>query len=344
MLTFEPSTPEAPVLAWNIANVWESVAAAQPDHPTVIQGEDQWSTARLDQHANALAHALLAAGLGQQAKVAVYLHNCPQFLAAYLGACKASMVPVNVNFRYGPSELSYLLDNSDAEAVVFDASFAPKLDEIRLQLPKVKVWLAVGANVPAWSASFDELATRTALDPVRTPWGRSGDDLLLLYTGGTTGLPKGVMWRQEDLLGVGNFVANPLLGIPALASPEDAGPRAQRVPRPVTCIACPLMHGTGMFTALSALHMGGTILLLDKQSFDAAALWDQVERWRATRISIVGQAFALPMLEALDRYPGRWKLPALRVIGSSGAMWSRENKLGLLRHLPTITLSDSFSS
>ena len=329
------------MLAWNIANVWESVAKAQPDHLTVCQGEERWSAARLDQHADALSHALLAAGLGRQSKVAVYLFNCPQFLAAYLGACKASMVPLNVNFRYGPTELLYLLDNSDAEAVVFDASFAAKLAEIRPQLPNVKLWLAVGADVPPWASSFDTLAPAKR---VQVPWERSADDLLLLYTGGTTGMPKGVMWRQEDLLGVGNFGANPLLGVPPLTAPEEAGPRAQRVPRPVHCIACPLMHGTGLFGALAVLNMGGCIVLLDKHKFDAEALWDRVERHRVTRISIVGQAFALPMLEALDTYPERWDLRSLRVIGSSGAMWSRENKRGLLRHLPELTLSDSFSS
>lgn len=329
------------MLAWNIANVWESVAAAQPDHLTVCQGEERWSAARLDQHADALANALLAAGLGRQSKLAVYLYNCPQFLAAYLGAFKASMVPLNVNFRYGPTELLYLLDNSDAEAVVFDASFAAKLSEIRSQLPNVKLWLAVGSDVPPWAESFDALAPAKR---VQTAWERSADDLMLLYTGGTTGMPKGVMWRQEDLLGVGNFVSNPLLGIPPLTAPEEAGPRAQRVPRPVHCIACPLMHGTGLFGALAVLNMGGTIVLLDKHKLDAEALWDNVERHRVTRISIVGEAFALPMLEALDKHQGRWDLRSLRVIGSSGAMWSRENKQALLRHLPELTLSDAFSS
>src|ERR1700712_832099 len=135
------------MVAWNIANVWESVAAAQPDHPTVVQGDQVWSSARLDRHADAFASALLEAGLGQQSKIAVYLYNSPQFLVAYLGACKAGMVPVNVNYRYAPNELYYLFDNCDAEAVVFDASFATKLNELRVRLPRVKLWLAVGDAV-----------------------------------------------------------------------------------------------------------------------------------------------------------------------------------------------------
>ena len=329
------------MLAWNIANVWESVAAAQPDHPTVVQGEQVWSSARLDHHASAFASALLEAGLERQAKVAVYLHNCPQFLAAYLGAFKARMVPVNVNYRYEPNELHYLFDNADAEVIVFDVSFAPKLEALRARLPRVKLWLAVGADVPAWATSFDAL-TRIAKGVDAAD--RSADDLMLLYTGGTTGSPKGVMWRQEDLIGVGGFCASPLQGVPPLAAPEEAGPRAQQLPRIVSCIPCPLMHGTGLFGALRSLQMGGTIVLLPRHSFDAEALWDQVERWHVTRISIVGEPFARPMLEVLDAFPRRWQLQSVELIMSSGAMWSRETKEGLLRHMPQALLGDGLSS
>lgn len=329
------------MLAWNIANVWESVAAAQPDQPTIVQGEQVWSSARLDKHADAFASALLDAGLERQAKVAVYLYNCPQFLAAYLGAFKARMAPVNVNYRYESSELHYLFDNADAEAIVFDVSFAPKLEAIRARLPRVKLWLAVGADVPAWATSFDALTrTEQRVDAAE----RSADDLMLLYTGGTTGSPKGVMWRQEDLIGVGGFFAGPLQGVPPLEAPEEAGPRAQRLPRLVSCIPCPLMHGTGLFSALRSLQMGGTIVLLPRHSFDAEALWDQVERWHVTRISIVGEPFARPMLEALDAFPRRWQLQSVELIVSSGAMWSRETKQGLLRHMPEVLLGDGLSS
>jgi len=333
------------MLAWNIANVWESVAAAQPDHPAVVQGEQIWSSARLDLHANAFASVLLEAGLERQAKVAVYLYNCPQFLAAYLGAFKARMAPVNVNYRYEPNELHYLFDNADAEAIVFDVSFAPKLEAIRTRLPRVKLWLAVdtgpGTDVPAWATSFDAL---THLGQRVDAAERSADDLMLLYTGGTTGSPKGVMWRQEDLIGVGGFCASPLQGVPPLAAPGEAGPRAQRLPRIVSCIPCPLMHGTGLFSALRSLQMGGTIVLLPRHSFAPEALWDQVERWRVTRISIVGEPFARPMLEALDAFPRRWQLQSVELIMSSGAMWSRETKEGLLRHMPQALLGDGLSS
>jgi acyl-CoA synthetase (AMP-forming)/AMP-acid ligase II len=337
------------MLAWNYANIWESIAAAQPGQPTVVQGDDVWSAARLDAHADALASIFLSAGLIHQSKVAVYLYNCPQFIATYLAAFKAALVPVNTNFRYGPSELLYLLDNADAEAVVFDANFAPQLESIRLRLPKVKLWLVVGAAsasaAPSWAERYEQrVSEHPDARGVQAPWGRTGDDLLLLYTGGTTGVPKGVMWRQEDLVGAGNFGANPISNVPPMSSPETAGLRAQTLERPVSMIPCPLMHGTGLLGAFSTLGSGGTVVLLAGTGFDAEALWTQVDRWRVSRVAIVGQPFAAPMLEALERDPQRWELSSLRAIVSSGAMWSQENKRALHHHLPNVLLADGFSS
>jgi fatty-acyl-CoA synthase len=333
------------VVAWNFANLWESIARALPDQPAVIQGDEVWPAERLDAHADGFASACLNAGLAHQAKVALYLYNCPEFLAAYLGACKAGLVPVNTNYRYGPNELHYLFDNADAETVIFHAVFAPQLEPIRARLPKVKLWLAVGANPPRWAEAYDALVTEhPSQRHVQGPWGRSGDDIVMIYTGGTTGSPKGVMWRQEDLIAAGNYGANPVLGLPPLAAAEEAGPRAARSPRGASVIAGPLMHGTGLLGSLATLHGGGAVVLLRGQRFDAADLWTQAERWRAQRISIVGQPFAAPLLEALDKNPGRWDLSGVRAIGSSGAMWSQENKRALLEHLPQLLLMDGFSS
>jgi acyl-CoA synthetase (AMP-forming)/AMP-acid ligase II len=332
-------------VAWNFANVWESIALALPDQPAVIQGDAVWHAERLDAHADAIASLCLHVGLKQQSKVALYLYNCPEFLASYLGACKAGLVPVNTNYRYGSNELLYLFDNADAEAVIFHAGFADQLEPIRARLPGVKLWLAVGPNPPRWAEAYDaHVSDNPSQRHVQAHWGRSGDDIVMLYTGGTTGSPKGVMWRQEDLIGAGNYGANPVLGLPPLAAPEEAGPRALRSPRGASLVACPLMHGTGLLVSLGTLHGGGSVVLLRGQRFDPVDVWTQTERWRAQRISIVGQPFAAPLLEALDQHPKRWDLSALRAIGSSGAMWNQENKRGLLKHLPQLLLMDGFSS
>jgi len=337
------------VSAWGYANVWEAVAAAIPDEPAIVQGGRVVSFAEFDAAADALAAHFLAAGLTHQSKVAVYTTNCPEYLIACFAAFKAGLAPFNVNYRYGPEEVRYLLDNGDAEAVVFEAGFAPLLDRVRGQMPGVKSWIAAasaGEAVPDWAQDFATLAAAVPDDrPVIAPWGRHDEDLLLIFTGGTTGMPKAVMWQQGDLFAKGGYGANPLLGIPPLDKPEDAGPRAAATPiKPRSLIAPPLMHATGLIAAFGALGFGGTVVLLPHGKFDPEAMWDAVEHWRATRITIVGQPFAQPLLEALDANPGRWNLSSVFVIGSSGAMWNRENKLGLIRHMPQVHLMDSYSS
>ncbi|MDP3300072.1 MAG: AMP-binding protein, partial [Phenylobacterium sp.] len=181
------------------------------------------------------------------------------------------------------------------------------------------------------------------------PWGRSADDLLFMYTGGTTGMPKGVMWRQEDLFkGLGGG-ANLLLGLPPLETVEEAGVRAtdnaqSSEPQAITIPVAPLMHATGQFISFGQLISGGAIATLPSRKFDPAVLFDEVERLGVSSLIIVGLAFAAPMLECLEANPGRWPMPSLKRVVSSGTMWSAENKQGLLKHLPNIMLLDSLGS
>jgi fatty-acyl-CoA synthase len=332
------------------ANVWERIAGAQPERPAVIQGAWLTTWAEFDARADALAADLLEAGLGQGAKVAAYLYNSAAYLETYYAAFKAGLAPINTNYRYGADELFYLFDNADAEAIVFHAGFAATLDPIRTRLTKVKRFIAVpdpGYDIPDWAVDYEAVAATTPANrPVVAPWGRSGDDLLLLYTGGTTGMPKGVMWRQGDLFPALGGGGNALIGVEPYASLEEI-PRRIADPgwlRPVGMTPAPLMHGTGQFGALGTLSAGGAVALLPSRRFSAEELWGEVERTRATRIGIVGLAFSAPMLEVLDVNPGRWDLSSVRLIGSSGSMWSYENKQGLLRHMPGAMLVDSFSS
>ncbi len=333
------------------ADVYEAIAGAQPDRPAIVQGDRTITWGDFDARADALAADFLAAGLTHQSKVAAYLYNAPEYLETYYAAFKGGFAPFNVNYRYGAEELLYLLDNADAEAVVFHASFAAVLDPLRARLPLMRRYIAVaepGCPTPDWAEDYETVVARAPANrPVKGPWGRSGDDLLLLYTGGTTGMPKGVMWRQDELFrGMGQG-GNVLTGLAPIESVDEIPARLADPTnyRPVGMSASPLMHGTGQFGSLTSLTLGGTVSLLPSRKFSAEELWSEAERHKVTRIGIVGLAFSTPMLDALDANPGRWDLSNIRFIGSSGSMWSYENKKGLLKHLPPgCILADAFSS
>jgi fatty-acyl-CoA synthase len=336
--------------SWTFADVWEAIAAAQPDHPAQIQGERVVTWGEFDARSDALAAHLIAAGLDHQAKIAAFLYNGPEYLETYFAAFKGGFAPVNTNYRYGPEELFYLFDNADAQAVVFHAGFADVLEAIRGRLGQVKSWIAVaepGHPTPDWADDYDAIVARVpAQRPVKAPWGRSVDDLLLLYTGGTTGMPKGVMWRQDDLFNVVGAGGNVLRGVAAIESIEEAGGRLANPEhfRPMTLVACPQMHGTGQFSSFISLNQGGTVATLPSRKFNAIELWNEAERLAADGIVLVGLAFSTPMLEALDANPGRWDLSKVQSMSSSGSMWSQENKRGLLSHCTNAMIFDSFGS
>jgi acyl-CoA synthetase (AMP-forming)/AMP-acid ligase II len=345
----EAAAPPSTFQAWTYANTWEAIAHALPEADAIVQGEIKLSWRAFDAAADALAAHLLTAGLGHQAKVAVYMANRPEYLVAYFAAFKAGLAPFNINYRYGAEEVAYLLGNADAEAVIFEADYAPVLAAVRQRFAGVKRWIAAshaGAASPPWALAYDDIAAQPGqARHVTAPWGRAGEDLFLLYTGGTTGMPKGVMWRQGDLMARGGHGANPVAGLGPWAEPAEAGSRAAgQASRVRSLISCPLMHGTGLIAALSALNAGGTVILPPPGRFDAERLWDAAARDRATRITIAGQSFALPMLEALQAFPDRWDLTQLTAITSSGAMWSAQTKQDLLVHLPWAQMVDSYSS
>jgi acyl-CoA synthetase (AMP-forming)/AMP-acid ligase II len=331
------------VTEWNFADVWETIAEHLPEAPALVHGDRRISWGEMNRRASSLAKTLVGAGGRHQDKVAQYLYNCPEYMESAFAALKAGLVPVNTNYRYGDDELVYLWDNADAFCVVFHGVFTERATRLRSRVPKVKEWIWVDDGTspcPDWAIPYDEAAG----DPsgsFEPPWERSGDDLLLLYTGGTTGMPKGVMWRQDDLfrrLNAGNLVKLPedegLEGIKRTIS----GPGFVHLP------ACPLMHGTGLFTSLAMLDVGGCIVTLTSRSFDATELLDTVDREHVNTIAIVGDAFAKPILAALDAEPDRWSLSTLLAFISSGVMWSEQTKEGLLHHKPTLLLVDAFSS
>ncbi len=330
---------------WNYADVWETVADVQPEAPAVVQGARTVLWEEFDRGADGVAQFLLDLDVAPQDKVAVYLYNSPEYIQATYAAMKVGLVPVNTNYRYGDDELSYLWENADAVAVVFHGAFADRIERILDRVPGVKGWLWVDDNsgpCPDWATPYED-AIKCVVGRTRAPWGRSGDDLYMLYTGGTTGMPKGVMWRQDDLFarlidgGTRHYDVNG--GVEAVRAAVSASPGG------VTLMpACPLMHGTGGFTANTTLAEGGRVCLLESRKYDPVEMLDTVEREKVNGLVIVGDPFSRPLLAALDEHPGRWDLSSLMMVISSGAMWSEPVKQALLAHHPSMLLVDAFSS
>jgi len=329
---------------WNLADLWERVAERIPDATAQRQADRTLTWSEMDRRADGLAAALLAEGAAEQDKVAHYLYNCPEYLESTFALFKAGLVPMNTNYRYTEDELVYLWDNGDAVAVIFHGTFAERIEHLRDRVPRVRTWLWVddgSGECPEWATPYESAAASAPAGRTVAPWGRSGDHLLLLYTGGTTGMPKGVMWRQDDLLGA--LDANNKRRLPPdqdldLAGERVAGPGPRNLP------AAPLMHGTGLFNAISNMMVGGSVVTLAGRHFDVVELLDTVDRERINSMSIVGDAFAKPILRALEAEPDRWDVSSLRVIVSSGVMWSAETKAGLLAHNARLIMVDSLGS
>ena len=331
---------------WNFAELWEQIADRFPDADAQVQGSRRFSWRDFDRRADALARYLLDHGAQHQDKVALYLYNAPEYLEGSYAAYKAGLVPVNTNYRYLDEELAYLWDNADAVAVVFHGVFVDRVEAVRARLPLVRHWFWVddgSGPMPDWAIDYEQVVS-VSTDRTIPPWGRSGDDVTMIYTGGTTGMPKGVMWRQDDLIRAVVAVGNNVL----LSNPEDVGFDAAIAtisqPGLPGLPACPLMHGTGWYTANLYLSGAGSVVLLEDRHFDVEELITTIEREKVAALTIVGDAFAKPIVRALDAEPDRWDISSLVLITSSGVMWSTAAKQGLLRHNPNMFLVDSFSS
>ncbi len=330
---------------WNYGDMFDAVAKiVPPDQPALIHGAHVTTWGDFDRRSNNLAAALIAGGAKPGEKLAFYMRNHPAYIEGLVAGFKARQVHVNVNYRYVADEVHYIFENSDCTTVIFAREFAPMVEQIQPRLPLVRRWLMVEdgstAAVPDFAESFEALAATGDGQPLGNE--RSPDDLFFIYTGGTTGMPKGVMWRQDSLR---RALLNPALVERVPENIDDHIEIVQAAGRgSISLPACPLMHGTGLFTAMSALVAGGTVVTLQSTGFDADEMWAAVDKHGVQQIIIVGDAFAKPMLRSLDQANGRYDVSSVASIVSSGIMWSMEVKQGLLKHMPQVTLLDSFGS
>ena len=333
-----------------MAEIHEAIAATRPDEECLVFRDKRFTWAQVTERTRRLANFLSASGLGchtertdlagwesGQDHLAVYLHNGNEYLESMLGSWKARVAPFNVNYRYVAEELHYLLNDSNAAACVVHSAFAPTLAEVRDTLPNLRVILQVpdasGNPLLPGAVWYEEaLAASTADKPAA---GYHGDDLYILYTGGTTGMPKGVLWRNADAVvecfggsktatSLEEFIAEAAGGLRALPSP-------------------PFMHGAGHWVAMRTWLAGGTIIIQSvPERLDADDIWGLIEKEKANFLLIVGDAFARPLLDGLE---GNTRdLTCLLSVLSGGAPLSAGKKNEFLAHMPWLLLIDGLGS
>ena len=311
------------------------VTTLDPAQPALVHGDTRRSWGEVAQRSASLAAAMLAGGAVAGDRCALLMRNSAEYAEAMIACLRARLVHVNVNYRYTGEELWYILDNSDAAVCVYDAEFAPLVNSIRSRLP-TKVWIQLGGDTPAFAQDFE--ATASAGHSL-LPQDHQPTDMLFIYTGGTTGLPKGVMWDQAALWGLMNPGVEPaqIHDVAALTADLKAG-----VGRRKALILPPLMHGTGLIVALGTLCRGGTLVTLPGANFDPGDATATCAREGCDYVVIVGDAFARPILKALDA--GIGSIATVEIMISSGTMWSPEVKAGLLAHAPNLMIVDSLGS
>jgi len=334
-------------MEWSLPAAFEVVGAAAPDRAMLVWKNTRRTYAEVAARTRSLASFLQRHGIGVcrerhelerwecgQATVALLLYNCPEYIEAMLGCFRARAVPFNVNQHYRPEEVRGLLDMLDAEAVIYHRALAPLVAEATKgrQLLLVDVDDGSGVAPLAGSTSFADAASEPVAADLSTP---SPDDLCLVCTGGTTGSPKAVLWRQGDI-----FVA-------AMGGTEDTT-RGSLTAKAASgggawFAAPPLMHAAAQWTAFAGIHSGGTIVLHDDAApFDARTILETVARERVTMMSIVGDAFARPLLAELRRTP--YDLASLQMIGTGGAVTSAAVKQQLLELLPHVAIVDGYGA
>jgi acyl-CoA synthetase (AMP-forming)/AMP-acid ligase II len=330
---------------FNLADLFEVVADAAPDRLALIAGDARLTYAELDARANRLAHHLMARGIRPGDWVGIYSWNRAEWVEAMIACYKARAVPINVNYRYVEAELAYLFDNADLRGVIFEREFSPLVAKVAPDLPLLDVFVVLEDGTEAGGSldGLDAVSYEDALAaaaPLRDFPARSSHDLYVLYTGGTTGMPKGVKWGSEDIFLAAMSGAR---GNAPLDSPEDLAQYAQQ-PGAVSFALAPLMHGGAQWGMWSLLTTAGTVVLWSGRGFDADAILRIAEAERAVGISLIGDAMARPLVEAYAAAPEEYDLSGLAAIASGGAMLSQGVREQIEQHLPHVRIADGFGA
>ncbi|WCO66149.1 acyl-CoA synthetase [Iamia majanohamensis] len=345
-------------MAFNIADLFEHTVDAVPDRLALVVGDERLTFAEVDARADRMAHHLAAHGVGRGDHVGVHGQNSSEWLVAMMAAFKLRAVPININFRYVADELAYLFDDADLVALVHDEAFAPRVAEVAPGLPRLRHLVAMpGPGDAEAEAARAEPEVRAALEalgsvpfaealaegtPERFAGPRSADDHYVLYTGGTTGMPKGVVWRHEDVFyalggGVDAYTQERVATETQLAEKAAASPAGL-----VTLSTPPLMHGAAQWSTLRFWFEGGTVVLVPR--FSPEAVWSAIAEHGCNVVLITGDAMARPLIEHLEEDPSRYDVSSLITFSSSAAVFSPTVKDRFVDQLPGVMIIDAIGS
>lgn len=332
-------------MSFNIADLFEHAVDAVPDRIALAVGDQSLTFTELDEKANRFAHTLANDGITVGDHIGIYGMNSEAWIVAMLAAFKIRAIPININYRYVADELTYLFSNADLVALVHDRTYAPLIANVRDSVPNLQRLYSVedGSNEPLDAiGSVDFAAAVAAGSPARDFGERSPDDLYMLYTGGTTGMPKGVMWRQEDVFFALGGGVDAYTGIP-VESEHTLADKARASAAPLVSMCTPpLMHGAAQWSSMRFLFEGNTVVLVPK--FDPEEVWAAVERNKVQNITITGDAMGRPLIETLEANPNRWDVSSVFVIASSAAVFSRSVKARFHDQFPGLILVDAIGS
>ena len=332
-------------MGFNIADLFERAVDAVPDRLALVCGDRRLTYAEFDAEANQMANHLLAEGFGHGDHIGIYGQNSAEWLIAMVAIFKIRAVPININFRYVQDELVYLFDNADLVAVVHGREYIPQIEAVREKVPGVRHYVMIDDSGDADPSALGSVSWVDAIagsSPERPVLPRSDDDHYVIYTGGTTGMPKGVVWRHEDVFfalggGVDAYTNERVTHGHQLAE------KAAATENPMVSLNTPpLMHGAAQWGALRFLFEGGTVIFVPR--FDPAEVWSAVERDKVNTMMITGDAMARPLVEALEGHTDEWDLSSLFVLSSSAAIFSPTVKETMLDLLPNIIIVDAIGS
>ncbi|MFT4570590.1 MAG: acyl-CoA synthetase (AMP-forming)/AMP-acid ligase II [Hyphomicrobiaceae bacterium] len=332
-------------MQFNIADLFESVVDVVPDSTALVSGSTRLSYAELDGRANRLGHFLIEQGVKPGDHVGMYLFNCSEYLVALLATFKVRAVPVNINYRYVEDELRYMCRDSDLVALFYHRGFAERLEALRGDLPKLRTLVHVDDETDADTTKLGSTEFEDALasqSDVREFPERSGKDIYIIYTGGTTGMPKGVMWRHEDVFFAGLQGGRP--GGEPITRPEELAEVVKAGGSMTMMPAAPFIHGAAQWSSLITFFGGGKAVVQPGRSFDPQTCARLIDAEKVNILTLVGDAMSRPVAEAVRAFGDELDTSSVFVIGSAGAVLSESTKVLLKEVFPNCFILDSFGA